>query len=467
MTLRTRLTVIYAVIFGVLLAGLGAASYRVLARQLDADATARLIELTNGLHGYLRFQDGVPAIVSDRNDPDQAAFVQEAARYYQIYNAKTGTLLVQSDALEPLGLSFTPAEVRAFRDQPRLQDIRTDYGTIRISNSVISAARQMYLLQVGVSLNSVDSALTAFLEGLLWTLPIALLAAMLAGRWMAGLGLAPLARFAAATRTIDVRNLEQRLPVRGTGDELDEVAMAFNDTLARLERAVREMRQFSTALAHELRTPLAALRGEIEMSLRQLQAPEQQRRLASQLEEIDRLKRLISQLLTLARAEAGDIALVPVEVDVRGLTAVLVDQLEPVAQAKKIDLRFDGTGDVAEAIVWGDHGWLERLVLNLLDNSIKFTPEGGCVTARVWRDEQYAHIEVDDNGSGISAEALPHIYEPFFRGDPARTPGTEGAGLGLSLVKWIVDRHHGRLDVRTAAGAGATFSVKLPLIKKN
>lgn len=461
MTLRTRLTIIYAAIFGLLLAGLSFASYRVLARQLDDNATGRLIELTDGLHGYLRFEHGASTILSDRNDPDQAAFIQEATRYYQVFNANTGDLLMQSDALEPLGLRFTAVEVRAFRDQPRLQDIRTDYGTIRISNSLISSAGQTYLLQVGVSLNSVDSALNVFLQTLLWSVPIGLLAAMLAGRWMTGFGLAPLARFAAATREIDVSNLRQRLPVRGTGDELDEVATAFNETLTRLERAVGEMRQFSTALAHELRTPLAALRGEIEMSLRQPQVDDQQtRRLASQLEEIDRLKRLIAQLLMLARAEAGDIALARVQVDFAGLVAALVDQLEPVADAKGVDLRFEPSGSVS---VMADEEWLKRLVLNLVDNAIKFTATGGRVDVRVRADADRAVFQISDTGIGISAELLPRIFDPFVRADPSRSHRTEGAGLGLSLVKWIVDRHNGRIDVQSTPDRGSTFTIYLPL----
>lgn len=461
MTLRTRLTVAYTVIFGVLLAALSVASYRVLARQLDADATGRLVELTDGLHGYLRFDHDVATIASDGGDADQAAFIQEATRYYQIYNASTGALLVQSDALEPLGLRFTPAEVRAFHDQPRLNDIRTDYGRIRLSNSLLSSVGQTYLLQVGVSLNPVDSALNVFLETLLWSVPIGLLAAALAGRWMAGLGLAPLARFAAATRAIDVTNLQQRLPVRGTGDELDEVATAFNDTLTRLEHAVREMRQFSTALAHELRTPLAALRGEIELSLREPHADERQtRRFESQLEEIDRLKQLIAQLLMLARAEAGDIALARVDVDLGGLAAALVDQLEPIALAKGLDLQFEPGGSVC---INGDEEWLKRLVLNLVDNAIKFTPKGGRVAVRVSREDGQAVLQVSDTGAGIAPDVLPHIFEPFVRADVSRSHRTEGAGLGLSLVKWIVDRHHGRIDVRSAPGAGSTFSVFLPL----
>jgi heavy metal sensor kinase len=461
LTLRTRLTIIYAGIFGLLLSGLSFASYRVLARQLDDDATGRLIELTDGLHGYLRFDQGASTIASNQNDPDQAAFIQEATRYYQIFNANTGDLVVQSDALGPLGLRFTAAEVRAFRDQPRLQDIRTDYGRIRISNSLISSAGQTYLLQVGVSLNSVDSALNVFLQTLLWSVPIGLLAAMLAGRWMTGLGLAPLSRFAVATREIDVSNLRQRLAVRGTGDELDEVATAFNETLARLERAVGEMRQFSTALAHELRTPLAALRGEIEMSLRQTHVDEpQMRRLASQLEEIDRLKRLIAQLLMLARAEAGDIALTRVEVDLPALVTALVDQLEPVAEAKGVDLRFEPHGSVR---VTADEEWLKRLVLNLVDNAIKFTAAGGRVDVRVRAEAERAVFQVSDTGIGISAELLPRIFDPFVRADPSRSHRTEGAGLGLSLVKWIIDRHNGRIDVQSIPGKGSTFTIYLPL----
>ncbi|MCM3881223.1 MAG: heavy metal sensor histidine kinase [Vicinamibacterales bacterium] len=461
MTLRTRLAVIYAAIFSVLLGGLSAVSYRVLARQLDADATARLVELTDGLHGYLRFDHGASTIASDPNDPDQAAFIQEATQYYQIYNASTGSLVVQSDAIEPLGLQFTPAEVLAFRDQPKLHDIRTDYGRMRLSNSLVSAAGDLYLLQVAVSLNPVDRALNAFLDMLLWVVPISLVVAMLAGRWMVGLGLVPLVRLAAATHAIDVSNLQQRLPVRGAGDELDEVATAFNDTLARLERAVREMRQFSTALAHELRTPLAALRGEIELALlKRHPADEESRHLASQLEEIDRLKQMIAQLLTLARAEAGDIAVARTPVDLGALTASLVDQLEPVAQAKSIDLRLELGGT---ATVQGDGEWLERLVLNLVDNAIKFTPEGGRVSVAVRRDGEHAIVEVSDTGIGIAPDAQPHIFEPFFRGDPSRSAGAEGAGLGLSLVKWIVDRHNGRIQVQSSPGKGSTFTILLPL----
>jgi len=461
---RTRLSVFYTMVFGMLLTAIAAVSYRAVAQQLDSDATTGLIELTNGLHGYLHFEGGKPSIVYDSGDPEEAAFVQRATRFYQIYDATTGVLLAQSEAIAPLGLAFTPAEVKSFRDQPRLHDVQTDYGRIRLTNSVIAGdiASQVFLLQVGASLAGSDGALRRFLQLLLWGMPAGLLIAVVAGRWMAGVALAPLERFAAAARTIDAANLRQRLPVRGVSDELDEVAHAFNDTLARVEDAVGEMRQFSTALAHELRTPIAALRGEIELATMKPGATEEQREsAASQLEELDKLKRLIDQLLTLARAESGQIPLAHDRVELAPIVEGVVDQLEAVAQAQGLAL----TAEVAArpAIV-GDASWIERLLLNLLDNAFKFTPSGGTVTVRLSEDDVSAVLEVRDTGIGMTPDVVPHVFERFYRGDPARSAGGFGVGLGLSLVKWIVDRHSGTIQAAGTPGVGARFTVNLKKI---
>jgi heavy metal sensor kinase len=457
--LRTRLTVFYTLIFGVLLMVLAAVSYRVLSQQLDSDATATLTEMTNGLHGYLRFDEGKPSIVYDNTDPNEAEFVQRATRFYQIYDATSGALLTQSDALEPLGVLFTPQEVKRLRDQS-FHDIQTDYGRIRLTNSVVTgdSPTDLFLLQVGVSLAPSDAALRRFRRLLLWGMPAGLIIAVIAGRAMAGLALAPLARLAAAARTIDAANLQQRLPVRGTGDELDKVAQSFNDTLARVEDAVGEMRQFSTAIAHELRTPIAALRGEIELAARKAGATEEQREiLASQLEELDKLKRLIDQLLTLARAESGQIRLAHERVELAPLVSSIVEQLEPVANAQGLQLIENIT---ARPAIEGDASWIERLLLNLLDNAFKFTPSGGSVTVSLSDREGQAVLEVTDTGVGMTPDVVPHVFERFYRGDPARSGGF-GVGLGLSLVKWIVDRHSGTVTAAGTPGLGARFTITL------
>jgi len=464
-SLRTRLIVVYTVIFGVLLTAIGVSAYRLLWTQLEDEATANLIELTNGLHGYLRIDDGEPTLVYDDTDPEEAAFVQRATRFYKVYDATSGKLLVQSDGLAPMALTLSPDEVKSFRDNPRLWTPETDYGRIRLSNTLITDdTGGTYLLQVGFPLKvPVDDPLSHFLKLLLWTGPVGLFVAILFGRWMARLALAPLTRLATTARSIDVTNPRERLPVRGARDELDAVAVAFNETLARIENVIGEMRQFSTALAHELRSPIAALRGEIELLAMKTHVDDAVYRqsAASQLEELDKLKRMIDQLLTLARAESGQIPLAHQRVELGPLVTSVVEQVEAVAEAAGLSL----SADVVDApAVNGDPEWLERLLLNLLDNAFKFTGRGGQVVVRLTADAEMAHLEVRDTGVGMAADVVPHVMERFYRADPARSPSNQGVGLGLSLVKWIVDRHHGTIDIDSQPGRGTTFAVNIKKI---
>ena len=465
-SLRMRLTVFYTVVFGVLLTVLAVAEYRALARQLEDDATANLDELTKGLHGYLRIEGGEPTLVYDDTDAEEAAFVQRATRYYQVYDASNGKLLVQSDGLAPMGLTMSPDEVRSFRDNPRPQNYETDYkpiGRIRLSNSLISDdAGRSYLLQVGLPLTAMDNALGHFVRLLLWGVPIGLFLAILTGRWMARLALAPLTRLATAARAIDVTNPRERVPIRGARDELDDVALAFNETLARIENVMGEMRQFSTALAHELRSPIAALRGEIELAAMKADVGEPYRQsAASQLEELDKLKRMIDQLLTLARAESGQIPLAHQRVELGPLVTSVVEEVEAVAEAAGSQLTAEV---IDEAAVNGDAEWLERMLLNLLDNAIKFTDAGGHIVVRLTADEETAQLEVRDTGVGMTPDVVPHVMERFYRADPARSPSAQGVGLGLSLVKWIVDRHHGTIEIDSQPGRGSSFRVKIKKI---
>lgn len=461
LTLRTRLAVTSALVFGVLLSVLSVVSYTVLQQRLDADMTTRLTELTEGLHGYLNVDGDTPAVEFDASDDDEAAFVQEATQYYQVYDAQSGGLLMESPGFAPLGLHLTTAEVQAFRAQPQFVDISTEYGRLRISNSVIPGpGGRSYLMQVGVSLVPMDAALRGYSELLWWRVPLGIVVGAIAAWWLSAFTLRPLSALARQVSGIDVTSLQTRLPVRGAGDELDRVATAFNHTLEHLEAAVEEMRHFSAALAHELRTPLAALRGEIELALARRPDDEtEQRALASQIEEIDKLKRLIDHILTLARAESGQIHLRFAPVNVGDLAAFLVEQLEPVAQMRGVELRAVSEPDV---VVPADKGWLERLILNLLDNAIKFTPAGGSIVVEVSQAPGAVRLSVRDNGIGMSREDADRAFERFYRADPARSSVNEGAGLGLSLVKWIAEQHRGTVAVTSRQGEGSTFSVTLP-----
>src|ERR1700685_1745553 len=223
-----------------------------------------------------------------------------------------------------------------------------------------------------------DDAQRGFLRSLLFLTPLGIVLASMVGWGMARRALGPMRSLATAARRIDIEQLQQRLPTRGAGDEVDEVAQAFNETLARLENSVGQMKQFTASISHELRTPLTTLRGEAEIALLQARSVEEYKRvLASQLEEFDKLSHMVNQLLVLANAEAGEIQWTAQSVDLTELTLFLVEQLEPVSAVKKIILETAAPDEHIH--VCGDASWIERVILNVLDNAIKFTPEGGHV----------------------------------------------------------------------------------------
>ena len=461
--LRTSLTIVYTGLLAALMTGLAITTHALFVHQLDQAATTSLEVKASGLHGYLQFKGGEPVLEYNRDDSEAAAFIDAATDYYQVYDANSGRLLTQSAGLESLGLHYTPDEVAEFRANPGPHDVQTDRGRLRLTTSVISPTPgEMYVVEVGELLTSEDATLAGFDRLLLWRILGGLALAAVAGRWLAGRALTPLSRLAVATHAIDITNLRARLSVRGANDELDHVAQAFNQALARVEQSVGEMRQFSAALAHELRTPLAILRGEAELALRPSSSDEDLRQvLVRQIDEFDRLSRLINQILTLARAEGGEITIADETVDLAALGASVAEQIEPVAAVQGITLTCEAVDGV---MVKGDAGWLERLLLILLDNAIKFTPEGGRISVTFSSANGLAHVVVTDTGMGISRDALPHLFERFYRVDPARSRQTQGAGLGLALAKWIAERHRGTIDVQSHPGEGSTFTVSLPAL---
>lgn len=463
LSLRTRLAVGSTMVFGLLVGGVSVVTYRMLASQLDTDVSERILALAQGLHGYLRIEGEMAITEVATDDDEQAAFVREATEYFQVYDATSGRLLAESAGIAALGLQLTSAEVTTFIGRPLPFDVVTELGRFRIESSLGATPQgRTYLLQVGTSLAPLDATLARYRTLLWWRVPALLAAAGLVFWWFAGLALRPLSQVAAATDAVDIASLGARLPVRGSGDELDLVASAFNRTLARLEQSVGDMRQFSSALAHELRTPLAGLRGQIELALRTPGlAPAQRDLFAGQIDEVDRLTRLIGHILTLARAESGEIRLQRTRVDLAQLVADTVEQLDVVAEARGLELQVER--GAPGAFVEGDRGWLERVVLNLVDNALKYSRPPGTVVTRVSHDGHLARLDVTDAGVGLSPEDAARVFDRFFRADQSRTAASDGAGLGLSLVRWVVTEHGGTVAVTSTAGVGSTFTVTLPI----
>ncbi len=460
LSLRLRLTLIYAGLSALALAGFGAVFYRTLAVRLERSLDQDLDERAAALRGYLRFPGGRPQLVFDQKDPEEAFFIRTATRYFQVLDASSGEVVLQSQELQLLGVSPSLPEVQAQVKRPHSTEIESPQGPLRFNSYVVRAGpKKEFLIQVGTSRQPVENALQEFLNTVILLIPVAVLLAGAGGWWMARRALRPVEDLTASAAKIGISNLSVRVPLRGSGDELDRLAETFNQTVARLEDAVQQMRQFTASISHELRTPLTTLRGEAEVALMEPRSPESYRRvLASQLEEFDKLTQMINRLLTLARAEGGEIHLASDPVDVSALVSSLTGQMEPMASWKKVQLRATVQDEI---FVRGDRGWLECAVLNLLDNAIKFTPEGGAVDVAVTAGDRSVCLEFRDTGIGIPAEALPHVFERFYRAEPSRSKEFDGAGLGLALVKWVVENHHGRTDVESRVGGGSCFRVWL------
>ena len=320
---------------------------------------------------------------------------------------------------------------------------------------------QFYVVEVGASLAPVDAVLQHLVLMLGLALAVMVIVAAVGGYFLIGRALAPVDRISRSAEQITLHNLADRLPVAQTGDELQRLSLSLNNMIARLEDAFQHNRRFIADASHELRTPLTIMRGELESIVDQTQAEsEVQRTAASVLEEVERLTRIVEGLFAVSRLDAGEAQKECVAFDLAGLTTSTAEQMCLLAEDKGISVSCDAAREVT---VEGDRARMKQVVVNLLDNAIKYTPAGGAVRLSVKAAGNKALLEVEDNGIGIPADAQPHIFERFFRVDKARSREMGGAGLGLSIVKSICAAHGGQVDFQSTEGKGSRFKVELPL----
>jgi heavy metal sensor kinase len=276
---------------------------------------------------------------------------------------------------------------------------------------------------------------------------------------MARAALRPVDEMSSAARRIDAEALARRIAVRGTGDELDRLAGTLNGMLARLENTFTEMRRFSADAAHELRSPLTALKGTLEVTLRADRSGDEYRTaLVSALEEVERLIRLAEDLLLLSRSTAGPES-PRARVELEPLVLEVADIGARLAKDRSVVVRV---GPVAPLAVLGDVGALRRAVLNLVENGVKYTPPGGRVELSVVAEGAEAVLAVEDTGPGIDAADATRVFEAFVRLDAARARETGGSGLGLAIARSIVVAHRGTITVERALGGGARLTIRLP-----
>jgi len=324
----------------------------------------------------------------------------------------------------------------------------------------VTLGGQEYLVLAIQPLDELAADLAVLRRVLLLALPLVIGLAGIGGYWLTRRNLEPLARMAGQARRITHSNLETRLDAGDAAEELAVLSASFNELLSRLDRSFDHMRRFVADASHELRTPISIIRGEADVALsHDRSAAEYKQALAIVLDESRRLSRLVDDLLNLARADAGRVKLRVEEFYLNDLLVECCRSAQTLASARGVTIECPAHEDAAFR---GDEELVRRMVMNLIDNAIRYTPSGGRVTATLESRSGDIAIRIADTGSGIAPEAVPHVFERVYRGDKARSRPDGGFGLGLAIVKWIAESHKGAVELASTPGAGSTFTVTLP-----
>jgi two-component system, OmpR family, sensor kinase len=334
------------------------------------------------------------------------------------------------------------------------------HGNRRVVEREVNVDGDTYRVLIGASLDGIAAELAVVRRALAVGILIALLLSGMGAWLLATHTLRPLRSMAEQARAITDQNLDTRIQVADAAAELEIVIASFNDLLSRLDRSFDSMRRFVADASHELRTPISVIRGEADVALsRERPATEYKASLSTILEESRHLSKLVDDLLNLARADSGYVQLQNQEFYLNELLTECCRSVRKLAEARKLTLNCLPAADLQYR---GDEQLLRRLILNLLDNAIRYTPEGGLITVALEANPEGVRIRVADTGIGIPPEHMSQVFERFYRADEARSRTAGGAGLGLPIVKWIAEAHRGIVECASAPGVGSTFTVTLP-----
>lgn len=457
---RTRLTLWYVAVLAGILVVYGAVTSTLLFLQLRSELDRVAIEDLETIEGFLSFDsNGRLHLQAASHDHPYPLTMQH--RLMEVI-ADDGTILYRNELLgrRNLGGPAFPGEgVNSY--SPR--SIHLADGTpVRLVSRHHVLDGHPSLIRVGFSEETLWQRFWELFGGLLAGAPLALGAAGAGGYFLARRAFSPIERMARRAREIRAEQLSTRLDIDNPDDELGVLAQAFNDTLERLERSFNQLRQFTADASHELRTPLNAIQNVGEVGLRQDRDRDYYREvIGSMLEESSRLARLVDSLLTITRADAGQLRLERTAIPILSFSREVVSLLEVLAEEKGQAISLDGDGT---SQVWADHLILRQVLVNLIDNAIKYSPCGGSIAVRVARrGTQKVSIEIEDSGPGIAPEHRDKVFDRFYRIDEARSRETGGSGLGLAIAKWGAQAHDGQLELDCTANTGCIFRLILPL----
>lgn len=477
-SIRMRLTLWYTGVLALVIVVLCGVAYFIFWRSAVRRTDLNLVELSNSFLVTLR------AELEDQTGPDVfRTAAQEAIDEHHfrdtlyVIAGETGQVILSSQEnpssntppihpYKPLlpSNSFQKFLVASVQSDRLFGHIAVTEAGYRAFAQRFSAKGRSYTLVILQSLHPQREMMEEAGAVFAWLIPLAILLASGGGYFLARKSLAPVVAMSSQAGHIGAANLHERLAIQNEKDELGHLGRSFNSLLDRLSESFDRQRRFMADASHELRTPVAILRGESEVALsQQTRSPEEYRESLGVLHhEAERLTRIVEDLFTLTRADAGQYPLQPSDFYLDELVAECVHSARTLAQAKKISLTFEGA---PESPIHADESLVRRMLLNLMDNAIKYTPDFGRVTVSCQRNGKEYAVNIADTGCGIPAELRPRIFERFFRADKARSHAENdggGAGLGLAISRWIAEAHHGRLELTRSDSSGSTFSAYLP-----
>ncbi|MDZ7300776.1 MAG: heavy metal sensor histidine kinase [candidate division KSB1 bacterium] len=462
-SLRAKLTLWYSALFAVTVIAFALAAQalrsRALLNQFDNELRdelrwAEILLSTIKVEALLTEGEVKAALVTKLRDDIAQHFMLNRSTHLLEIRAHSGQLIYRS--VSPNDTLSQLFDTEARFDHP----VTVAYGEDDFR--VLQKQTPKYRINLAVSLRPLYDIQWQLARTFLWLVPLAMAVAVGGGWLLAKYSMRPVTRVIQAARQITATNLSQRLPTYPAQDEIGALVETVNDLIARIEQGVGRLEEFSQNVAHELRTPLTILRGEMELALAgNTGAPELRRIMASALEEISRAAKIVESLLFLAHVDSGKMEAKKERVALDLLAAEVFEDAQALAEGRPLHLALTAPEQV---VVAGDASRLRRLLLNLVENAIKYTPEGK-VEISVRRSNTQAIIIVSDTGIGIAPEHLEHIFERFYRIDPDRSRETGGSGLGLSICAAIAHAHGGEIRVESTVGKGSTFEVKLPLVE--
>ncbi len=462
MPLRVRLTLWYGSALALVLIIFSVVLYAMTARNLR-DAVDESLEDTATIAVRSLEERGFLPLLNEKELLSQFPELARIDKFFQIFSP-SGTITISSPNIKhhDVPLSRTALEV-AFSGRSIFESAKyPNEPPLRvISVPIMYRDNLLYIVQVGTSMESVGETLHRFLILLVVAIPIALAVSLAGGWFLAGRALRPVDEITLAAQRIAAGDLSQRLSMPTTHDEIGRLAATFNNMIGRLDASFRQIRQFTSDASHELRTPLTVMKGETDLILRRSRPLEDYKSvLESNLEEIDRMTRIVDELLFLSRADMGEVKIEALPVALQALVEDVHRQAKLLGHDRNIEVLL---GTVMPVVVHGDDLRLRELLLNLVENAMKYSHPGGKVEIALLKDGREARLSITDHGIGIAPADHQKIFQRFFRTDVARTHTKKGTGLGLAICAWIADLHKGRVEVQSDLGQGSTFTVVLPL----